>query len=97
MSSIGLVPGGSPRDLTMLATPEPADPGAIKSLDQKMFWHAPSWAGRNRSVRASAAKPPPIHLCDRRELGCSATIGARPMPILARSGARRFRLPMRAS
>src|SRR5262249_55094178 len=58
VSSIGLVPRGSPRDLTRLATVEPAAPGApTKSLDQKTFSHAPRRVGTNPSVRSSAANP----------------------------------------
>src|SRR5262249_52426199 len=53
VSSIGLMPGGSPRDLTRLATAEPGALGApIKSLDQKMFSHAPRRLG-GKSIGAA--------------------------------------------
>src|SRR5262249_28949877 len=92
VSSIGLVARGSPRDLTRLATAEPAAPGApTTSLDQKTFSHAPRRVGKNRSVRSSAANPLQSGWRDRRELRCGATIRARPAPAPAGSAC-----PMRA-
>jgi hypothetical protein len=46
--SIGLAPGGSPRDLILWATTGAIrrSGAPIKSLDQQMFWRDPQWVGR---------------------------------------------------
>src|SRR5215831_10149804 len=85
VSSIGLVPRGSPRDLTRLAT------GANQIIGSKDVFARPRRVGTNQSVRSSAANPLQSSWRDRRELGCGATIGARPAPAPAGSAC-----PMRA-
>src|SRR5262249_25279634 len=70
------VPGGRPRASDDVGMPS-------KPLDQKTFWQNAALAfGASIAVRPAAMGPPSrISWCNRRQLGCGATIGARLDPL----------------